>query len=45
VLIIGGLEANPAMRLYRRLGFEDVPAGYGEPEPGRALLWKRFAGR
>lgn len=45
LLIIGGLEANPAMRLYRRLGFEEVPEGYGQPEPGRALLWKRFAGR
>lgn len=42
VLIIGTLPGNPALRLYRRRGFERVPAGYGESRSGQVLLWKRF---
>ncbi len=43
VLMIGGLASNPAMALYRRLGFEDVPEGYREEDnPNHVLLWKRF---
>lgn len=45
VLLIGGLASNPALGLYRRLGFEPVPQGYREDDnPNHVLLWKRFVG-
>ena len=43
MLLISGLQPNPALRLYRRLGFEDFPDAYREDtNPNLVVLWKDF---
>lgn len=43
MLLISGFVTNPAIRLYRRFGFQDFPERYKENKnPSYAVLWKPF---
>jgi GNAT superfamily N-acetyltransferase len=41
MLLIGGFISNPAIRLYRQVGFVDFPDVYREDKnPNHVVLWK-----
>lgn len=43
MLLISALKSNPAVRLYRRLGFVDLPGRFrADPNPNHVVLWKNF---
>jgi GNAT superfamily N-acetyltransferase len=43
MLLISGFITNPAIRLYRRLGFTDFPDCYKhDKNPNHVVLWKPF---
>ncbi|MCK4304513.1 MAG: GNAT family N-acetyltransferase [Candidatus Eisenbacteria sp.] len=43
MLLISALITNPAVRLYRRLGFPDFPDHYkNDKNPNHVVLWKPF---
>lgn len=45
MFLISGFANNPALRLYRRLGFDDLPARFRkDPNPNHVVLWKDLAG-
>lgn len=43
MMLISSLRPNPAVQLYRALGFTDFPEGFREDEnPEHVVLWKPF---
>lgn len=43
MMLIGSFRPNPAVRLYRALGFTDFPDGLRKDEnPAQVVLWKPF---